>query len=235
MNRRSIFSLPAIMLAFFVLCVPATAFESNLVTREQVDAVKLLPPPPVIGSLAQQRDMQADVQAEKDRTPEQKAKAVADNEVSVFRFADVLGPHFTATELPLTSKFFQQVKTLAHAILTPARDFWKRPRPFVTNPDLHPAGELPKGGSYPSGHSNFGYLTAILLGQVVPEKAAELMVRGVEYGDNRVLLGDHYPTDVEASRRVAAATAVVLLANPIFRAELARVKAELRPVLGYSE
>jgi acid phosphatase (class A) len=223
------------MLAFFVLCVPATAFESNLVTREQVDAVKLLPPPPAIGSLAQQRDMQADIQAEKDRTPEQAAKAVADNEISVFRFADILGPHFTAAELPITSKFFQQVIELQRVILIPTKDVWNRPRPFITNPDLHPVGELPTNGSYPSGHSHFGYLSGILLGQMVPEKAAELMVRAVEYDDNRVLAGVHYPTDVEASRRVAAATAVVLLANPIFRSELATVKAELRRGLGFPE
>ena len=69
---------------------------------------------------------------------------------------------------------------------------------------------------------------------MVPEKAAELMVRAVQYGDNRVLAGVHYPSDVEASRRVAAATAAVLLTNPIFRADLASAKAELRAVLGYS-
>ncbi len=231
LNRLSF--LP-IAFAVFVLSSPVTAFEASIVTREQVDAVALLPPPPAAGSLAQQKDMQAVIQAQEDRTPEQSAIAIADNEISIFRFADVLGPHFTATELPLTSKFFQQLKAVADAILLPTKTVWNRPRPFVTNPDLHAIGPLPKTGSYPSGHSNFGYLTGIIIGQMVPEKAAELMARAVQYGDNRVLAGVHYPSDVEASRRVAAATAAVLLSNPLFRADLASAKAELRAVLGYS-
>jgi acid phosphatase (class A) len=223
------------MLALFVLCTPAIAFEANLVTREQVDAVKLLPPPPAMGSAAQQRDMRIVVEAEKNRTPEQTAKAVADNEISIFRFGDVLGPRFTAAELPVTTKFFQQVNALQRAILVPTKEVWNRPRPFATNPELHPAGELPTSGSYPSGHSHFGYLMGILLAQMVPEKAGELLARGEEYGDNRVLAGVHYPTDVEASRRVAAATATALFANPIFMVELATAEFELRRVLGIAK
>lgn len=81
---------------FAILCTPATAFEANLVTREQVDAVKLLPPPPAMGSAAQLRDMQAVVQGEKDRTANNPPRRRWLTTRSVFRFADVLGPHFTA-------------------------------------------------------------------------------------------------------------------------------------------
>ena len=74
-----------------------------------------------------------------------------------------------------------------------------------------------------------------MLAQMVPEKAAELITRGQEYGDNRVLAGVHYLTDVEAGRRVATATATALLASPIFRAELAAARVETRHSLGYLE
>jgi acid phosphatase (class A) len=132
------------------------SFEADIVTREQVDAVMLLPPPPNVGSPAQKRDMQIVIEEGIERTPEQAAKAVADDELSAFRFADVLGPHFTAAELPVTAKFFQQVRMLQRAVLLPASKAWHRPRPFLSNPELHPLGELPTSGSYPSWHSHFG-------------------------------------------------------------------------------
>lgn len=233
MIRLRLRCLSVCMLLGLLLCGRAVSFEGNLITREQVDAVKLLPPPPAVDSAAQQRDMEFVIQAEKNRTPEQATRAIADNATSVFRFADVLGPRFAAPELPITAKFFAQLTALQREILAPTKTVWNRPRPFATNAGLHAVGELPTTGSYPSTHAHFGYLIGIVLGQLVPEKAAELMARGLEYGDNRVLAGVHYPTDVEASRRVAAATAATLLANPTFNAELAIVKDELRRGLGY--
>jgi hypothetical protein len=56
---------------------------------------------------------------------------VADNQISVFRFADVLDAHFTAPELPVATKFFRQVNALQRSILVPTKDVWNRPRPFA--------------------------------------------------------------------------------------------------------
>lgn len=234
MNVRQSFAVAILVIVSFASCVAASAFPADIITTEQVNVVKLLPPPPSYDSRAQKDDMHTVIALEKSRTPEQSAKAIADNEASVFRFADVLGAKFNEMELPRTAKFFSDLTAVHRAILIPSKDVWNRPRPFATNKDLHPIGELPKTGSYPSGHSHFGYLSAIILGAVVPERAPELMMRGVEFGNNRVLAGVHYPTDVEASRRVAAATATALLANPQFQSELAAVRAEVRTVLGYA-
>ena len=223
----------SIIVASFFLCGHALSFEANIVTTEQVNPVKLIPPFPELGSAAQKRDMDAVIQAERDRTPEQSTKAVADNEYSVFRFSDVLGPNFTAKELPVTNKFFEDLLALHRAILSPVKQAWNRQRPFETNTELHAIGELPTSASYPSGHSHFGYLSGILLARIVPEKAAELIARGQEYGDNRIVTGVHYPTDVETSRRIATALATALLTNFTFTTELSSVQAELRSVLGY--
>ena len=49
-------------------------------------------------------------------------------------------------------------------------------------------------------------MTAILLAAMVPEKRAEIFARGWEYGENRLVAGVHFPSDIESGR--IAATAV---------------------------
>jgi hypothetical protein len=50
-----------------------------------------------------------------------------------------------------------------------------------------------------------GYLLAFIMAQIVPEKKQEILDRAADYAHNRVVCGVHYPTDTEASRRMAYA------------------------------
>ncbi|HEY4264524.1 MAG TPA: phosphatase PAP2 family protein [Micropepsaceae bacterium] len=89
--------------------------------------------------------------------------------------------------------------------------------------------------SYPSGHSTFGAMTAILLANMVPEKRNELFVRGWDYGQSRIIGGVHFPTDVESGRIEATAMVALMMQNTDFRTDFAAAKAELRKALGLSE
>ena len=89
--------------------------------------------------------------------------------------------------------------------------------------------------SYPSGHSTFGVMTAILLANMVPEKRSELFARGWDYGQSRVVGGVHFPTDVESGRIEATAMVALMMQNADFRTDLASAKMELRKGLGLSQ
>ena len=84
--------------------------------------------------------------------------------------------------------------------------------------DVAPQAPLPGGAapdyfaqrdhtSYPSGHGTLGAACAILMAAMVPERATELFARGREYGESRLVVGAHYPRDIEAGR-IAATVAV---------------------------
>ena len=47
----------------------------------------------------------------------------------------------------------------------------------------------------------------------MPQRYAEQVVRGAEYGDNRIILGAHYAMDVIAGRTIALHDLAHLLAN----------------------
>ena len=89
--------------------------------------------------------------------------------------------------------------------------------------------------SYPSGHSTFGAMTAILLANMVPEKRGELFARGWDYGQSRVVGGVHFPTDVESGRIEATAMVALMMQNADFKTDFAAARAELRKGLGLSQ
>lgn len=227
--------LSAVFLFIALLAEPAWAFDATYITVEQVNLAKLLAPPPAAHSDQQRRDLSAVLEAQSSRTASQGERAVADNDLSIFRIAgEVFGSNFTAAHLPKTNAFFKGLNEDVRTLFLATKDVWDRPRPFKVSTDVKALGELPTSGSYPSGHAIRGYLAAIILANMVPEKSEILFARGREYGQNRVLAGVHFPTDIEAGRIGGTAMAVAFMQNAAFMKDFREAKAELRRELGLS-
>lgn len=90
---------------------------------------------------------------------------------------------------------------------------------------------LARDGSFPSGHTSHGYAQGIVLATLLPELAPQILARASEYGDNRVLLAFHYPTDIMGGRVVGQKTAQLRWSDPEFRTLLEQSKTELETVL----
>jgi hypothetical protein len=76
-----------------------------------------------------------------------------------------------------------------------------------------PMMNLVDSPSYPSGHTTYGYTGAILLAILVPERYQQMIARGAEYGNDRILVGAHYAMDVLGGRTLALYDLAHLLAN----------------------
>jgi acid phosphatase (class A) len=212
----------------------AQAQDATYIDAQQIPLGALLAPPPADGSAQQKADLAAVLNVQRTRTPEEVTRAKADIDKSVFRFADVLGPAFNEASLPRTAALFKAASHDAGLVAKGGKQFFRRARPFIASSEVHPTVPIKPGDaydSYPSGHATFGYMSAILLAQMIPEKRDALFARGREYGENRVIDGVHYPGDVEAGRIDGTLVAAALMANPAFQKAFAEAKAEVRAAL----
>jgi len=197
-----------------------------------VELSNLLPPPPAAGSTAAQHDLQAVLTAQQTRTAQEMAAAKADTERSVFRFADALGLSAQPAALPKTAAFFDRVAKLDKTEAKEAKEFWKHPRPSVVSAQVHALSkEKPDDWSYPSGHATFGYSTAVLLANMLPEKRAVIFARADVYGEHRVVMGVHFPSDVEAGKIAGTVIADEILRDPQWQDDYAAARSELRRAL----
>ncbi|OZG60591.1 phosphoesterase [Bifidobacterium myosotis] len=64
---------------------------------------------------------------------------------------------------------------------------------------------LQKNSSYPSGHTTAAYSWGIALAGILPELAPQILARASEAGNNRIVLGVHYPLDIMGGRIGASA------------------------------
>ncbi|MBV7455258.1 phosphatase PAP2 family protein [Acidovorax sp. sif1233] len=195
----------------------------------QLDSTRFMAPPPPAEVAGKEIELMLELQ--RLRTPEQAARSVADLEQSVFRFANVMGPKFTEQGLPLVAAFFKRLYKTESGFNKQGKELWKRERPPVVDKRLQPVAKYSHSGSYPSGHAAFGFLTGMALADMVPEWRPQILARAREFGDNRVLGGVHYPSDVEAGRQLAVLIAALAPQNPSYRADFEAAKAELRRVL----
>jgi acid phosphatase (class A) len=224
-------------IALFVICGTAQTVRTPIfVSPAQLDMSALLPPPPASGSWQEMAEFADLHRIQETRTSERIKHAKNDDaEESIFLFADLLGPKFRRESLPLTAQLSDHVKNDESIIVNPAKTFFKRPRPYHADATLKPVcktSEDRTNFSYPSGHGTTGYLEALVLIQMIPEKRAAIMARADDYALSREVCGVHYASDEAASKVTAYAMMALMTNNQQFKTELAAAKAELRTSLG---
>ncbi|UIF91859.1 phosphatase PAP2 family protein [Cupriavidus necator] len=199
------------------------------------DSLKLLPGPPAQGSPALALDEDAARQA---GTLRGSARWQLATEDAVLTFPRAAGAFSCALGVPVSEKDTPYLNILLRRSLADAglstygvKDRYKRTRPFVANktPMCTPAeaAKLEKDGSYPSGHSAIGWAWALILAEVEPERANDILARGRAFGQSRVVCNVHWQSDVNEGRMMAAATVARLHADPTFRADLDKARREV--------
>lgn len=113
-----------------------------------------------------------------------------------------------------------------------AKNAYQRERPFMVDdtPICTPQDEdgLRKDGSYPSGHTAIGWGWALILTELAPDRADELLARGRAFGESRNVCNVHWHSDVIAGRLVGAGAVARLHADAEFVAVMSAARTELK-------
>ncbi len=144
-------------------------------------------------------------------------------------------------DLPKTSALFDRVSENLNETET-AKSTFDYLRPYVRLNFVGDGGliyesdngsydSLTTSGSFPSGHTYSGYQAGTILATLLPELSSTILARASEYGDNRIVLGFHYPLDVIGSRMTSQATVAHRWADDDFAVLLEEAHEEIESVL----
>jgi hypothetical protein len=76
------------------------------------------------------------------------------------------------------------------------------------------------GGSFPSGHTATAYQAGITLATLLPSLAPEILARASEAGNDRIVLGVHYPLDIMGGRISGEAALAARWSDTQYRTEV---------------
>lgn len=167
--------------------------------------------------------------------------ALRDNAVDPASLLDTFGCALNARlkpgDSPAFDRLMRRVMADAGLIIGPSKDRHERPRPFLRAKgkvciDMTPS--FASSGSYPSGHSTVGWLYGLILSEMAPDRASQLIERGRVFGESRIVCGVHYASDVNAGVVAATSLMAALHTDAEFESDLAAARAEfaaLRPQL----
>lgn len=188
-----------------------------------------LPPPPAPGSLEALADLEVVLQVQAWRSPAEEAFAQEAAHQDLFSFAPVLGDGFRRDRHPAFAALAARLERDIRAVVGPPKDHFDRLRPPHAEPAVRPSLPRPHAASrsYPSGHATEAHLYAAVLGELFPERREALEAHARRLAWARILGGVHYPTDLEAGRRLAQILFQALGGNPEFQRALEACRTEL--------
>lgn len=237
-------SMPPIFLfviavAFFVYSTHGFG-QSAEVAKERyientLDWLSICGEPPSPGSVEDEKEIAILLWLQKTRNAMAVSQGWYYADVTISSFQEPLN---VPIEMPHATKItdtFNQIIVEADVILKSIKKKVKRKRPFEVIHELKPSLPLPHSSSFPSGHGMRGALASILLGDLFPNRKEHVIKRGVLIGDMRVLVGEHYPSDVEAGQRLGKALAAEVLQSQAWKNfklenadEIAYIKSQIR-------
>lgn len=146
-------------------------------------------------------------------------------------FSEAFGMKISQETTPELYKLIRNFREDAGDLSTrAAKKGYMRIRPFAffEESTCRPEDEasLSTNGSYPSGHTAIGWATALVLSEINPARQEEIIRRGYEMGQSRVICGYHWQSDIDAARLVSGAVVATLHTKPAFIEQLAKAKEE---------
>ena len=225
----------AVLFSFSILVCTTACLQTTFLTGKSfLTSDKMLPPPPTPEDPAFEHDRLRYEQGKTIRETERGKQAVKDAGYTLEYLAGIYSEPFgmavSKENTPEIYALLERVYETSRVSSRKAKERFMRTRPYVhfNEPTPVPKDEkiLRKNSSYPSGHTAKGWAIALVLAEINPARQNEILKRGFEYGESRVIVGFHYQSDVDAARIVSSALISRLQTNDEFVRQLQKAKEE---------
>jgi len=236
MNKKTLWML-AVILCYGLTLHAQPRGDAYFTKSEMPDMVKFMPAPPDSTSVDFARDLHRYFWGKEMRNnPERSAMAIRDAvyslETILTEYEEAFGMKISKEATPEIYKVLLDGTETANNIGSYPKRYYMRRRPFMrfNEPTLYPQGdeELRGNGSYPSGHTILGWSAALLMMEINPDRANEILARGYQYGESRVIVGAHWQSDVDAGRLAASVAYAKMHTSEAFLKQMAKARKEFQ-------
>jgi acid phosphatase (class A) len=228
----------AVLLSLIVVAAPGVAAGHKTPTGYlkpgDIDVVAVLPPAPVAGDPRYDSDRAMFLKTRKLIGSPRWAMATNDvqygNEAMLHDFSCAAGVTLTVKNARKLTWLMDRAGRDTQKQTNIAKDTFKRLRPFqIDEGDICQSKEdLAKSFDYPSGHTTGGWTWAMVLADVLPERATAILARGRAYGESRIVCGAHNASAVEAGRLSATVTLEAVRNKAAYKKDVKAAQAEIR-------
>lgn len=211
--------------------------DAYFTTSEMPNMMVFMPGPPDSTSVAFANDVNRYYWGKEMRKDIERAdQAIRDAEYGLQtileEFEDAFGMKITKEDTPEIYKVLLEGTATCDSICTKPKREYRRRRPFMVfnEQTLTPQDEesLRKNGSYPSGHTLLGWSSALLMMEINPDRANEILARGYRYGENRIVVGAHWQSDTDAARLAASVAYARLHTSERFLEQMKKARKEFK-------
>jgi acid phosphatase (class A) len=226
--NRSILVLATLLLTVAGAALARTG-QPYLADVARPDLLRILPPPPAPGSPADEADRATFRDTRKLQGSDRWALATRDVTQGYFStFACALGLDLDQKRAPALARVLAGMG--GGVLVDPVKTAYAKRRPYLDQPlpiCEAKTAHLAENGDFPSGHTTGGWATALVLAELVPDRATQLLARGRAFGESRYICGSHSRSAVEAGYMSGAVVVAALHASPAFRHDMDAARAEL--------
>jgi acid phosphatase (class A) len=196
------------------------------------DAYKILPPAPVAGTVRYEADRKMFLGTRNLEGSPRWALALNDDNAALLvkDFSCSLGVELTKQNAPATVQMISRIARDTSRSTNVPKDIYKRQRPFLIDKGatcIDQAGPIKDSYDYPSGHNTYSWAVGLVLAELAPDRATEILTRARAFGESRLICGVHNMSAVEAGRTNGSIVVAGLHGSPEFRSDLETVRKEI--------
>ncbi len=198
---------------------------------ERVPPTTIEPPPE-----AQSGEWKADIDSiatlQENASADEVAQARTERTMEPEMVALAADPLLTRENFPATYALLDRVGATSKAVTGAAKRYWNTKRPYLADERIKSLIEPHDNPAYPSGHTAGAYVWAATLAKLLPSQEAALLARAESIAQHRVLVGMHFPHDVEGGKALARAMMQELENDPAYQQDMLEAAAEIAKAAG---
>jgi acid phosphatase (class A) len=211
---------------------PAPPLPTGYLGAAMPDTYKILPPAPVAGTTRYEADrsIYLGTRSLKDSPRWTMAQGDVDQTAILKALACSVGVALTPQNAPKTVALISRVGIDVSRATNLPKDIYTRPRPYLVDEGptcIAKTDALSKSPDYPSGHNAWGWTVGLIMAELAPDRATEILARARAFGEGRLVCGVHTLSAVEAGRMNGSIVVAALHGQEAFRKDLEAVRTEV--------